>query len=151
VYCCFFFLTSNYIFVEHCYVMENPTGTRNPPETRWVRVRDSTRGCDRGRVWSHFAGAVAGGFLLHPTRTRPVAIPKAARSIGPALCLVPCPSVRARAPLGRLGVSTVRCRRPTGLHGRRRLLLDSPGRLGHGLQNRFIYKNRYPPVTVYQR
>jgi hypothetical protein len=58
--------------------MENPTGTRNPPETRWVRVRvrDSTRGCGRGRVWSHFAGAVAGGFLLHPTRTRPVAIPK---------------------------------------------------------------------------
>jgi hypothetical protein len=55
--------------------MENPTGTRNPPETRWVRVRDSTRGCGRGRVWSHFAGAVAGGFLLHPTRTRPVAIP----------------------------------------------------------------------------
>ena len=60
----------------YCYVMENPTGTRNPPETRWVRVRDSTRGCGRGRVWSHFAGAVAGGFLLHPTRTRPVAIPK---------------------------------------------------------------------------
>jgi hypothetical protein len=56
--------------------MENPTGTRNPPETRWVRVRDSTRGCGRGRVWSHFAGAVAGGFLLHPTRTRPVAIPE---------------------------------------------------------------------------
>lgn len=48
---------------------------------------------------------------------------------------LPCPlSVRAggraRAPIGRLGVSTVRCRRPTGLHGRRRLLLDSPGRLG---------------------
>jgi hypothetical protein len=58
-------------------VMENPTGTRNPPETRWVRVwvRHFTRGCGRGRVWSHFAGAVAGGFLLHPTRTRPVAIP----------------------------------------------------------------------------
>jgi hypothetical protein len=57
--------------------MKNPTGTRNPPETRWVRVRvrDSTRGCGRGRVWSHFVGAVVGGFLLHPTRTRPVAIP----------------------------------------------------------------------------
>jgi hypothetical protein len=39
-----------------------------------VRVWDFTRGCGRGRVWAYSAGAVAGGFFLHPTRTRPVAI-----------------------------------------------------------------------------
>jgi hypothetical protein len=41
----------------YCYVMENPTGTRNPPETRWVRVRlraglVTFRGCGRGRVFA---------------------------------------------------------------------------------------------------
>jgi hypothetical protein len=65
-----------YFCCRTCYIATY-WKTRRGPETRWVRVRDSTRGCSRGRVWSHFAGAVAGGVLLHPTRTRPVAIPTA--------------------------------------------------------------------------
>jgi hypothetical protein len=67
----FFWLPIIFLLLNmlYCYVMENPTGTRNPPETRWVQ--DSIRGCGRGRVWSQFASAVAGGFLLHPTRCHP--------------------------------------------------------------------------------
>jgi hypothetical protein len=53
-----------------------------------VRVWDFTRGCGRGRVWAYSAGAVAGGFFLHPTRTRPVAISSDAHNLAKTItCL----------------------------------------------------------------
>jgi hypothetical protein len=52
--------------------------TRYPPDTRWVRARvqNFTRGYSHGRIWIIPAGMVAGGYLLYPIRTRPIAIPK---------------------------------------------------------------------------
>jgi hypothetical protein len=52
-------------------------GTRYPPETRrvWAWVPFFTRGYGCGYKNLPVANVLVGGYLLYPTRTRPVAIP----------------------------------------------------------------------------
>jgi hypothetical protein len=53
--------------------LSKPTGTRNRPETRRVRVQVSTHGCGCG--FSPISILGRGGFLVNLPRTLPVAIP----------------------------------------------------------------------------
>jgi hypothetical protein len=54
--------------------MVYPMGIRYPPETRrvWTQVPFFTHGC--GYKILPIANVLAGGYLLYPPRTRPVAI-----------------------------------------------------------------------------
>ena len=54
-----------------------PMGTRYPPATRRVRawVQNFTRGYGYGLEILPEPFVLAGGYLLYPTRTRPIAIP----------------------------------------------------------------------------
>jgi hypothetical protein len=65
----------------NCYINCCLCHTRRVPDTRpdtrrvQVRVGFCTRGYDSGRVQPAVVGTLAGGYLLYPTRIRPVANP----------------------------------------------------------------------------